>query len=208
MLKKHVVIKRPSIKPLKLDYKTIILFTLFFCGIIFGSMIIGGKEGTLHNIMSNVISDSIAFKYSNNLLMYFLSVFSGFAIILLYDYICGLCGFGMPFLYLTPVSLGVLFSIIIGAFYMNYGLSGIGYCVLINVPCYAITAATLIKCCCYSKKISEDVLIYLVSGKADKKDGILKEYTIKYLFYGIIIALSSLISALSFRLFSHLFSFV
>lgn len=207
-LKKHLIIKTSGIKPLNIDLKIVLLFTLFLCGIIFGAMIVSGNNNGLCDIFEKIISNSINEKSKFTFIKYFFSVFSGFLIIIIFDYLCGICGLGVPLLYVTPVALGVFFGVVISQFYISYGLSGVGYCVLINVPCYAITAATLIKCCCFSKIMSEELFLYLVSGKSDKKDVSLKTYSLKYLIYSVMVALASLISALSFKLFSHLFGFI
>lgn len=210
MLKKSVVIKANKFRGkvnLRFDYKTIIYFTLLICGIIIGVFLSEKGSKEWHIFFENLISNHLIAKASNDIFVNFCSMFLAVFIVFLYNYISGLCGVGIAFTSFSPFILGVYFGVIITFYYISYGFSGIAYCALINLPLYAITAATLVKCCCESSNISKEIFFYLVSGKGEGKP-FLKDYTLKYLIYLIPVSLGALISALFFHLFSHLFTFV
>lgn len=210
MLKKSVVIKANKFRPktkLKFDYKTVIYFTLLICGIIIGVFITEKGSSEWHIFFGNLISNHLVAKSSNSIFTNFCSIFLAVFIIFLYNYISGLCGVGIAFTSFSPFILGMYFGVMLTFYYTTYGLSGIMYCALVNLPAYAITAATLVKCCCESSDISKEIFFYLLSGKGDGKP-YLKEYTLRYLVYLIPISLGALISALFFHLFSHLFTFI
>ncbi len=208
MLKRHVVINAPKIKRIKIEPTTILLFTLFICGIILSVMITKIDNEQWQNLFNELLKTHIKSKTERSSFNNFISVFAVLSLILLFDYICGLCGLGVPFIYLSPLMLGIILGTTICQYYICFGLTGIGYCILINLPCYAITAATLIKCCCFSKEMSEDIFFYLISGKKEKSELSLKNYTIKYIIFTVVIAFAGIINTVSFRLFSKLFTFI
>jgi hypothetical protein len=118
-----------------------------------------------------------------------------------------MCGLGSVFVSFSPVIIGVYYGVSVTSYYLNFGAQGILYCLLINLPLYAIAAATLIKGCCESVKISKNVLFYLISGKGEGKP-LIKDYTVKFLFYLIPLISGSVMSALLYNWFSKLFSFI
>lgn len=210
MFKRSVVIRANKFKKikLKLNYKTIIFFTILLCGIIFGAILSAKGSIVWHQFFNTFVNNHLTVKSSSSVFRNFCSVFFCFFIIILFNYICGLCGLGIPFIYFSPFMLGVYCGVIISQFYYLYYLKGLLYCAIINIPCYAITAATLIKCCCFSSDISKEILVYLINGKNDTKEKLLYNYTIRYLLLCIPIVISSALNALTFRLFCNLFSFI
>ncbi len=210
MFKKSVVIRANRLKKirLKFDYKTIIFFTILLCGLIFGAILSAKGSEAWHQFFNTFVNNHLTVKSSSSIFRNFCSVFFCLFIIILFDYISGLCGLGIPFIYFTPLLLGTYCGVIISQFYYLYNLRGLLYCILINIPCYAITAATLIKCCCFSSDISKEILVYLINGKNDTKEKILYNYTIKYLLLCIPILISALLNAITFRLFGNLFHFI
>ena len=210
MFKRSVVIRANKLKKLKIkfDYKTLIFFTILLCGVIFGVILSNKGSIAWHTFFNTFVNNHLTVKGSSSIFRNFCSVFFCFFLILLFDYICGLCGLGAPFLYMTPFFLGIYCGIITSQFYCIHGLPGLVYSVVINIPCYAITAATLIKCCCFSTEISKEILVYLIYGRNDTREKLLYNYTIKYLMMCIPVALSALLNAVSFRLFRDLFNFI
>lgn len=210
MFKRSVVIRAGKFKApaIKLDYKTVIFFTLLLCGVLFGVMLSRKGSPQWHVFFNTFVNNHIATKATSSVFRNFCSIFFCFFVIVLFDYICGLCGVGAPFLYMTPVILGVYCGVVISQYYCLYKLSGLVYCIMVNIPCYAIAAATLIKCCCYSSDISKEIFVYLVNGRNDSKEKILYNYTVRYLIMCIPIVIGSLLSSVNFKLFSGLFEFI
>lgn len=210
MFKKSVVIRaRRHNKPkLKLSYQTIIFFTILLCGVIFGAILSSKGSVAWHTFFNTFVNNHLTVKASSSLFRNFCSVFFSLFLIILFDYICGLCGLGIPFIYSTPFLLGTYCGVIISQFYYLYHIKGLVYCIAINIPCYAIAAATLIKCCCFSTDISKEILVYLINGKNDTNEKLLYNYSLKYLLLCIPLVMSAFLNALSFRLFSDLFNFI
>ncbi len=209
-LKKHFVIKTNLFKTNKninFDYKTLIFFTFLLSGIITGVFISEKGIGNWHTFYSEIINTYLSHSLNKNPISMFFRLFLPFVIIMITTYITGLCGVGAPFLPIAPMLLGCTFGIIVTQYYLNYGLSGILCCGLIYLPSYAITTATLIKCCCRCFSISGEIFYYIITGKGEGKP-ILKEYTLQFLIYILPIAVGCVVTVLFYGLFAHLFNFI
>lgn len=212
MLKKSVVINAKRIKPIENispDYKTVIFFTLFVCGIILGVIIIQKSNEDFSSFFLKLLNNHLTAKKSSSWFNNFCGDFLGIFLLVFLTYILGLCAVGLPFIWLIPICFGCITGIILSLFFINYGLTGLAFCGLINIPCNAITAATLIKCCCESTRISNEIFLFVLGGNNDKaKSSLIKEYSLKYALLCLPILVAAIISSSSFTLFSGLFSFV
>lgn len=208
MFKKSVVIRAKGIKPIKLDYKVLLFFSLMICGIIIGVSLIKNSDSEFKGLVKSLI-DSINNTKSNNLLFSCLLFVIGWLLVpLIVAFFSGLSGLGLPFLALLNVLYGMFCGLFCGIYYVCFGLHGIGFFSLVNLPCYAITAATLIKCCCESLKMSFNVFSFL-SGNCinqSKNKNMLKEYILTYLILCLPVVAGSFLNVISFKIFGDLFS--
>ena len=212
MFKRSVVIKANRFKPIgkfSLDYKTVIYFTLFLCGVIIGVLLIKHADSDLNNFLSRLLVNNFNAKKSNGFLKNFCFVFFCLAILFFFNYLCSLSAVGFPFIWSILICYGAVCGIIISEFFISFGLKGIGFCLLVNIPYYAITAATLVCCCCESTKICNNIFFFLFGNTAIEKgkNHILKEFSIKYIIMCIPLAIAALISTCCFKLFSGFFTF-
>lgn len=210
MFKRNVVIRAKRITPkinVNLDYKTLVFFTLMICGVIIGVFVSEKGSEEWHKFFSDAVSGYLSSEQNESIMLVFCKFFLPFFLLYLVAYIIGLCGMGIPFLSIIPLVLGCFFGIEITHYYINYGLSGIGCCTLIYMPVYSIATATLIKRCCHCFDISGEIFTYLITGKGDGKP-ILKEFTLKHLFFLLPIIAGSALSAVSFKMFGDLFTFI
>lgn len=211
MLKKSVVIKAGRIKPLKIkpDYKTIIMMTLLICGIIIGIAVFKNNSEELSPYTETLVNKLISSQAQASVVQYFSFVFTTHAVFVIILFIAGLCAVGLPLVFTVPVLFGFFCSFSICCFLANFGLEGLGYCAVVNIPSYAITAATIIKCCCESINMSSKLFNFTAGVTTDKKQGILlKEYALKYLIFCIPLIIGALLNTLAFKLFYGLFSFI
>lgn len=205
-MKKSVVIKAKRIKPLKWDYEIIILFTLFLCGIIFGVFIIKNGSEELKDFLGSCLSNYISAKNKNGFFMCFSGIFAVLLVFVFFDFLFGLCAVGTPLVWIVPILFGVICGGCVSCMFNIYGLKGLLYCILVDIPCYAITAATLIKCCYESTKMSVDLFTSIV-GNNYKTNCFFKEYAINYLILCIPIVIAAIISTVCFKIFAGLFIF-
>lgn len=213
MFKKTVVLNTKKLKPkghFTFDYKSLLFFTLFLCGLILGVSFIKSGDENLIEFLTRIFKNRISAEKNNSFLTCMCGDILPLLLLELFCFIGGLCAVGMPFIWLLPVGFGSFCGVVIALFFVNYGVTGLGYCALTNIPYYAITAATLIKCCCESTMCSNEVLLFALKGETNerKNNPILKDYTLKYLLLCVPIIIASAIRAGSSKLFSGLFDFI
>lgn len=213
MLKKSVVIKANKLKPVqkfKLDYKTLIFFTVFLCGLIVGVTIFRQSGEPFSEFITEILKNYLTVCAVNSIFKNFCSIFFLLSLFVFILFIFGLCAVGQPFIWLSGFLFGCGIGIVISSYFCAFGILGVGYCALINIPCYAITAATLIKCCCESTRVSNDIFFYSLGSfnNTTGKNRLLKDYLINYLLFLVPIIIAALLKACFLKLFSGLFGLV
>ena len=210
MFKKTVVLNTTRLKPIgkfTFDYKSVLFFTLFLCGLIVGVTFINKGDEALVEFFTKILKNRITAENNNNFLTCFCGDVLPLMLLQLFCYIWGLCAFGIPFIWLAPLVFGLMCGMTIGLYLVNYGIMGLGYCALVKIPAYAITAATLIKCCCESTICSDNIFVYALKGERSENT-ILKDYTLKYILLCIPLVLAAVLSAGCDKLFSGFFNFL
>lgn len=211
-MKKSIVIKATKITPkinLKPDFKSMVLFSLVICGVILGLACAGkfssGANSFIPTVLGSYAASCKELGVIKLILNYFL--FSIFPVLIVF--ILGFCAVGVPLIWLTTVIYGFFCGVVIGCLFIENGILGLVYAICINIPCYAITAASLIRCCCESTK-SSVCLFGCFCGQAipNKGNSALKEYCLYFLVMTIPILVASIVKAISFTLFSGFFSFI
>lgn len=213
MLKKSVVIKAKPIKTIKnvrIDYKTVVFYTVFVCGIICGIALFKVGNDDLTGFVSSILNSYTSSKSENGIFGCFCISFLFMLILLFGNYINGMCAVGIPLISVVPFIFGLFCSVCISTYFVNYGLDGLIYCIITDVPFFALTAAVLIKGCGESVKMSLELFDSITnSNKTEKvRLNLLKDYTIMYLILCVPIAIGAMISALIFNTFSSFFTFI
>ncbi len=207
MLKNKTIIKTNRINFNKFDFKIIFLFCLFLCGIIIGISVVKNCEDELKNVIFNYLENYLSVKNQSGFFECFLGSFSILAIYIFANFLFGLCAVGTPLVCFIPTLFGFFCGSGVSCLFIKYGLKGLCYCGLVLVPCYAITAATIIMCCCESSVMSIQLLNCIKNGKFNKINLSFNDFLLKHLILCIPIAIGALISTIGFRLFSSLFIF-
>ncbi len=207
MFKNGVVIKAKRIKPINFDCETIILFSLFLCGVILGAFLIKNCDDDIKNALSTLLSNYISAKTECGFLGCFSGVVVFLIIFILIAFLFGLCAVGTPLVWLVPIVFGIICSGYVSLMLMNYGLKGILYCIMVDLLPYAITTATLVKCCCESTKISVNLFSCIAGDSVIKGKNLFKEYIISYSILCVPVIIGALISTFCFKVFQGLFIF-
>ncbi len=205
-MKKSIVIKAnrlnlKSINKFKFDKMTIVLCSVLICGLILGiftsSKLLKTDNNVLGNLFESFFFSCSKLSFINCFITYFLIslLFAAFAFIL------GFCAVGTPALCLLPFILGLFFGSSICCYFSNYGLTGFLFCVLANIPFYAITAATLLKCCCESIKMSVELFCVVINGKATKSCYSLRDIVMFYCVMCLPLLIGSIIKTIGTKLF-------
>lgn len=208
MFKKSVVLKSRAFKPKSFDYEALILFSLFLCGVILGAFLIKNVNDEIENALTALVKSYITTKSENGFLTCFSGCFVFLLIFLIIAFLFGMCAIGTPFVWSVPVIFGIFCGGYISLLVINYGFKGILYCILVDLIPYAITAASLVRCCCESTSLSINLFTCIAGESALRGRNIFKEYALKYLVLCIPVILGALISAFLFKIFQGLFIFV
>ncbi len=208
MLKKSVVIKRRRMNIPRFNYKNLVFFVLFFCGLIIGVLTMKNETSTLKDIFSEFFVQYITNKSNESFFNCFLD--SLFIIIMptIVTYIFGLCAVGLPIIIAIPTLTGIAVGMAIGFLYSSYSLQGLGYAALIIIPSLAVVIATLIKCCSEAINMSIEIIAGISGYQSQNRRNELKDYCLRFLIFFIPLILSALLNVCSFRLFNGLFSFI
>lgn len=211
-MKKSVVIKAKRIHPISsynLDYKALLFFIIFVCGLILGITIIKNSDKGICSLIFEIIKRNLITLKNSSFLNIFSGTFLSLFITIFYIYLFGLCCIGIPFIGIAPLVWGVFSGIVVSSFYSLFGFSGLGYCCIINIPCYAITAATIIRGCCVGANMSNEIFISLISGELKKQsENMIKSYSIKFIALIVFLVLSALLKTGSYELLGDLFVLV
>lgn len=201
-MKAGFVLNSRSFKKIKFDYSIVILSTIFLCGVIIGIFLIHNCDDDLKNMLFNILENYISTKSNSG----FIAIFSFELVLLLtfvmLEFILGLSAVGSPFAVLILAFFGVFSGAGASCIILNWGLKGIFYLLLVILPCYAITAAILVKCCCLSIRISS-ILFNCILQKDTIKRSIcdFKEYTLNYLILIVPVLIGVVISTVLFKVF-------
>lgn len=206
-MKRSVVIKAKRLKPINWDFETIILFTLFLCGVILGVFLIKNCSDDIKNLLARVVSDYISAKSQNSFTVCFSGLFILVLIFIFFSFMFGLCAVGTPLIWLLPIIFGAFGGGYVSILLMNYGLKGLLYFVIVDMVCYAITTATLMNCCCESTKISVNLFSCIAGNNNLKNACLFKNYALNYLVLCVPVALSAVLSTILFKIFQGLFIF-
>lgn len=186
-----------------------IMAALFLSGIIIGVTIIKSADSDLKNLIFTFSDNYISTKSQSNFLILLSSLLLGLLLFVLLEYMFGLCAVGVPFSIITLVLFGVFCGLEAACIILHWGLKGILYYIMINLPCNAITAAIMLKCCCESIDMSLSLFNCILKiGTIKNKHTDFKDYSIKFLILILPITISVLISSILFKIFCKLFIFV
>ena len=207
MFKKSVVIKRRYLKLPAFDGRSLVLTTLLICGVFIGVTALKNSDDTFRNALSELLGDYFSSRKNEA----FINCIYGSALINLFIplllFLLGFCAIGTPVIYCVPVASGIVFGIITGAFYNNYGLNGLSYCALAIIPAAAVLSAVCIKACCISGDMSVKMLA-CATGACEGKQNILKDYIKSYSLKLIPLSAAILLNSGALKLFSGLFGFI
>ena len=209
-MKKSVVIRPINLKKVRFDYKAIILFIIFICGIVLGISLYDNSGKDIRDILIRYMETSLDNKINQTYFKTFVTSFVYMVFPIALSYVFGLCATGLPFVWLMPIIYGVINGIVASMYYYSYSAKGVALFALSVLLGNAITAATLIKCCCESSVMSLNIFSAITSKKGSIKNEIynIKDYTINYLILIIPVIIASFINTTSYRVFYKLFGFV
>lgn len=197
---------KQKVKGVEFNWIMLILITLFFIGLIFGSFSVKNSNSFLTAKITELYSAYLSQKDTFSSLIIFMYTFLLSMTAVVISFFTGLCALGIPFIVLVPFVSGTVIGTISGFVYETYLLKGLGYCAIIIFPAAAISLVSLISSCKESLLMSGNMLSILATGRT-KEQNCFKSYCIKYLVFTLVCAAAALIEAVLFNMFSDLFNF-
>lgn len=200
------------ITSLKKNRRILIMMLLFATGMIIGAVSLKRADSYLaDSYLSGAFSDMfsvyIRSKSSQSLGMNFINSLAVNAAFMLAVFVFGLCAVGLPLICILPIIRGVGIGMLSGYLYSNFALRGLGYCVLVIYPGLIPAIFALLLACSAGINSSYEMLLSLSSAKAQRGEGSIKIYCMRFLIICILIVLAAVTDAAASRLFCRLFSF-
>ncbi len=208
MLKKSVVIKRKKMNIPRFNYRNLVFYILFICGLIIGVLTMQGDENSLKTVFNEFFNDYLTNKSQENFFNNFVDALIFTTILPFFTFIFGLCAVGIPIIIAIPTLSGITVGMPIGFLYSCYSLQGLGYVTLIIIPSVAIVIGTLIRCCTEAIRMSIEIIADISGYQTTSKRNELKDYCLRFVVFLIPLILSALLEVGCFKLFSGLFSFI
>lgn len=195
------------ITSLKKNRRILIMMLLFAAGMIIGAVSLKRADSYLSGAFSDMFSVYIRSKSSQSLGMNFINSLAVNAAFMLAVFVFGLCAVGLPLICILPIIRGVGIGMLSGYLYSNFALRGLSYCVLVIYPGLIPAIFALLLACSAGINSSYEMLLSLSSAKAQRGEGSIKIYCMRFLIICILIVLAAVTDAAASRLFCRLFSF-
>jgi hypothetical protein len=183
--------EKKSFSELIISNKEYIYPALFYvAGLLLGSLL-------LKTINNTAISKLIELVLNNSKSAFFAVFLNRFSLYISIYALCvllGMCLIGFPIINIVMLLSGCEIALKIAYYYVNFGVKGVGFSMLMLIPEGAAIATVLI----YSIKTSAELSknIYEIAAKGTTNRIEIKQYFKKYLIYALFVALISLINAL------------
>ncbi len=180
----------------------ILIVSVFIIGMIFGSFSINVCNNSDYYGLSNYFDSFILFLKSSSFLNIYCSFVFTFLLLLLINFILGLCLVGNVFI----VIILLLYSFAIGSIsaflYCKYSLIGISYFVVSILPCLFLMTINYLICVKHSFVFSKDLCL-LSKNSINSID--FKSYIVKYFIHFIFVILFSIMFSLFSKFLINLF---
>lgn len=174
------------ITSLKKNRRILIMMLLFAAGMIIGAVSLKRADSYLSGAFSDMFSVYIRSKGSQSLGMNFINSLAVNAAFMLAVFVFGLCAVGLPLICILPIIRGVGIGMLSGYLYSNFALRGLGYCVLVIYPGLIPAIFALLLACSAGINSSYEMLLSLSSVKAQRGEGSIKIYCMRFLIICIL----------------------
>ena len=204
-MKGKVRIPKKLNRHIKINSRNVILFSLFLCGVIIGSVTVKNSTGTITEIAGAVFENIYANSDGGVIDFFCTSLLCNF-LYLTIAFVFGACAVGVPVTAAIPAVKGLYLGVLCGYLYRTFGVTGIGYSTLIICPGAVAASALLIFACAEGMLMSID-LCYLLTRKSTESNNLIKAYSGRFGIFAIGMLAASTVDALFYAVFAGMFSF-
>ena len=206
-MKKRGIVYTGRINLPKINYRLLIIFTLFLCGLIIGVECVKYGSEPLVTSVKEIFDSSRAEKAQLGYLTLIIKSFLPFLFYLIAAFVMGVCAAGVPFILMLPLFRGCMTGITGALMYSSYGVTGLGYCALIVYPGTALAVSTLIFALSESMRMSSGIFALITDRKSAYAGYPLKMYCGRYGIFTAAALLAAVIDAVLFKAFESFFVF-
>ena len=169
------------------ENKTFLYSVIFYAaGLFCGSYVYLKCQNEILNGLLAAQNEEFLQAFLNNLSLYMLI----FAVSVL----LGVCLVGFPLLNIIPLFVGFESGMEVAYYYINYGIKGVGYSLLMIAPFVCLFLTVLIYSISMSYEMSKNIYEITVK-KSEIEDFNYKTYLKKYLLFALLIVAVSLINS-------------
>ncbi len=202
-----IALNKPIGKNIETVKYQLILTFLSVCGIFCGVMLLKIIGKDMLSIVFNVLTEFTSVAAAKS----FVELFSvSMCINLIYLFVCmfgGLCIVGQPFIASAIVFKSMSVGFISANLYAEHAIDGLEYCVLLIFPSALLMIIALIIGGTESLHTVKDINSDLFKNNTEKPLDI-RIYALRYFVPFVLCAVSSLVHALTTKMFSDLFNFI
>lgn len=178
------------------DFKSVLYTGLFYLfGLFLGSYFY--KITQFENI------DKLLAPSSNDFLELFIANFCVYFSIFVLVVFLGFCLIGFPVVNAVPMTVGIFTGIKLAYYFVNYGVKGVGYSLIMIVPFSALFVTVIALTIEISTNLSQNIMDCTKNADSSENNIDIKDYTKKYLIYAVLIlAVSAVNSVMTCLLYS------
>lgn len=209
MLKSTIVLKRSRLKHINFDYREIVAFTLFLCGIVIGCITVSRAGEAFLKSAYGILQSYLSVKSSIGFVRDALNISAIFLCVPVLMLFFGFSAAGIPFISLLTATFGTASGFFITLIMKSYGSAGVAFSTLSIIPGLALCTLSVIKCGIVGAEISHGIL-KIIFEKDGKTDNVLdlRGQIKKAVFNMLPSVVGALINAATFEAFKSLFDFI
>lgn len=179
---------------------------LIIVGIVFGAILANQagivKKSSFSFFVQDMLSKDVA---SKGFVSLFLSSFFSSAVLICAAFFLGLCAFGQPGILLIPVFKGAGIGLSMSYVYIQYGIKGMGICLLFLLPQAVLSSLSIIVACREGIRFSNTLAKTIFHGSQQTLWPDFSNLCYKYVFCFVLVLAAAVIEAFSIMGFSRLF---
>ncbi len=185
---------KESIRSLKENWKTLMLLSLFLCGLLCGCLMF--KNNTYHS--AAIASKGIRMFTDAEWFVRFRPLFIEVLLIMTLTFFAGFSAVGLPLILCLPCAKGILYGILSAQLYADYRVKGVVFALLVLFPFLAAEIAMLFACSGDALKMSSHLFSAYKGAGGIGERGEVKTYCVRFLLFTVgsvlVVLLQSLLS--------------
>lgn len=177
-----------------------VLCLIFLLGVFYGGFVFRGSE---KEVLIKVSDTFFKMRTEKDFLSVFLSTLFSGCVFFLILFLNGFSGIGQPVSFFTVFFNGVGFGTAIGHIYLNEGIKGILFSLLLLLPSFIISGFSVILSARESLRLSNKIFLSLLKGGEEIFEKALSKYIKRFLIIFLLIVFSAIISGITSELFKR-----